>query len=157
MHVVSLRAPTLSTDSVGAQFCVLARFGIGTIDVSRPACGIGPVGCSARLSPGPWYCSPGPAGDTTSPAGAARHGHDLSEPRVDIAKSVLLMRAGTRFAFRIVVWTHYGPQQVAGSSDFAIAKAAFRTACERWPSAVITLEQGSRIIEDTRRGRIASQ
>ena len=84
-------------------------------------------------------------------------GHDLGEPSVDIDKSVLLMRTGTRFAFRIVVWTDYGPQQVAGSSDFAIAKAAYRTACERWPSAVITLEQGSRIIEDRRRRRIASQ
>ena len=35
-------------------------------------------------------------------------GHDLGEPSVDIAKSVLLMRTGTRFAFRIVVWTDYG-------------------------------------------------
>ena len=38
--------------------------------------------------------------------------------------------------------------------DFQMALASFRAACERWPKAAITLRQGARVIEDSRRLRI---
>jgi hypothetical protein len=31
------------------------------------------------------------------------------------------------------------------------ARAAYRAACERWPNARITLRQGARVVEDSRR------
>ena len=61
------------------------------------------------------------------------------------------MKHCTHFAFRIVVRTDYGWQQLAVSSDFTTATAAYRTACECWPNAAITLRQGARVIEDSRR------
>jgi hypothetical protein len=33
--------------------------------------------------------------------------------------------------------------------------ATYRAACERWPTACITLRAGARVIEDSRRQRIA--
>ena len=66
------------------------------------------------------------------------------------------MKPHMQFAFRIIVWTDYGLQQVAGSTDFAIALAAYLGACARWPHAAITLEEGARVIEDRRWSQIAS-
>ena len=57
----------------------------------------------------------------------------------------------THFAFRIIARTAYGRRQLAASSDFTTALAAYRTACECWPKAAITLRQGARVIEDSRR------
>ena len=54
----------------------------------------------------------------------------------------------THFAFRIIARTAYGRRQLAASSDFTTALAAYRTACECWPKAAITLRQGARVIED---------
>jgi hypothetical protein len=42
-----------------------------------------------------------------------------------------------------------------GVEDYQIALATYRAACERWPSTPITLRQGSRVIEDSRRLRMA--
>ena len=66
------------------------------------------------------------------------------------------MRHPTHFAFRIVMRTNYGRQQLAGSSDFATAIAAYRTACECWPDTAITLREGARVIEDSRRTRLSA-
>jgi hypothetical protein len=40
---------------------------------------------------------------------------------------------------------------VAGIEDFQIAQATFEAACKRWPSETITLRQGARVIEDSRK------
>ena len=45
---------------------------------------------------------------------------------------------------------------VAGVEDFTVALATYRAACERWPKAAITLRQGAKVIEDSRRTRLAS-
>jgi len=37
--------------------------------------------------------------------------------------------------------------------DFEVAEATYRAACKRWPLAPITLRQGARVIEDSRRLR----
>ena len=36
---------------------------------------------------------------------------------------------------------------VAAVADFAVARAAYRAACRRWPEAKITLRQGARVME----------
>ena len=36
---------------------------------------------------------------------------------------------------------------VAGVTDFAVARAAYRAACRRWPKDKISLRQGARVIE----------
>jgi hypothetical protein len=43
---------------------------------------------------------------------------------------------------------------VAGVEDYQVALATFRAACERWPGTPITLRQGARVIEDSRRLRL---
>ena len=45
-------------------------------------------------------------------------------------------------------------EHVAGVEDYQVALATYRAACERWPGAPITLRQGSRVIEDSRRLRV---
>jgi hypothetical protein len=60
----------------------------------------------------------------------------------------------TQFAYRIDVWTHDGKnilEHLAGLENLNVARAAHRAACERWPNARITLRQGTRIVEDSRR------
>jgi hypothetical protein len=64
----------------------------------------------------------------------------------------------THFTFRIDTWTPGGEsivEHVAGVEDYQIALTTYRAACERWPSTPITLRQGSRVIEDSRRLRMA--
>jgi hypothetical protein len=64
----------------------------------------------------------------------------------------------THFTFRIDIWTANGEsivEHVAGVEDYQIALATYRAACERWPSTPITLRQGSRVVEDSRRLRMA--
>ena len=46
-------------------------------------------------------------------------------------------------------------EHVAGIEDYQIALATFRAVCERWPRTPITLRQGARVIEDSRRLRVA--
>jgi hypothetical protein len=45
----------------------------------------------------------------------------------------------------------------AGVDDFQLALVTYRAACERWPGTAITLRQGARVIDDSRRTRIASR
>ena len=40
---------------------------------------------------------------------------------------------------------------VAGIEDFQVAQATFEAACKGWPGETITLRQGDRIIEDSRK------
>jgi hypothetical protein len=50
--------------------------------------------------------------------------------------------------------THYGKniiEHLAGLENLIVARAAYRAACERWPNARITLRQGARIVEESRR------
>ena len=65
----------------------------------------------------------------------------------------------THFTFRIDPWTPDGEsivEHVAGVEDYQFALATYRAACERWPGTLITLRQGARVIEDSRRMRTAS-
>ena len=64
----------------------------------------------------------------------------------------------THFMFRIDTWTAAGEsivEQVAGVEDYELAMATYRAAIERWPNTPITLRQGTRVIEDSRRLRLA--
>ena len=63
----------------------------------------------------------------------------------------------TRFAYRIDRWDQAGDkimEHVAGIEDLEVAAAAFRAACHRWPSETITLREGARVIEDSRKFRL---
>jgi hypothetical protein len=60
----------------------------------------------------------------------------------------------THFVYRIDIWSKDGKnivEHLAGLENLIVARAAYRAACERWPNARITLRQGARIVEDTRR------
>ena len=60
----------------------------------------------------------------------------------------------THFVYRIDIWTDDGKnilEHLAGLENLIVARAAYRAACERWPNARITLRQGARIVEDSRR------
>ena len=68
------------------------------------------------------------------------------------------MKTRTHFSFRVDMWTDDGGsiiEHLAGVEDFTVAMATFKAACERWPKAAITLRQGARVIEDSRRLRLA--
>jgi len=54
----------------------------------------------------------------------------------------------THFNFRVDTWT---PD---GESIVEHALATCRAACERWPGIPITLRQGARVIEESRRLRV---
>jgi len=63
----------------------------------------------------------------------------------------------THFTFRVDTWTPDGAsivEHVAGIEDYQVALATYRAACERWPGTPITLRQGARVIEDSRRLRV---
>src|SRR5262245_16731961 len=63
------------------------------------------------------------------------------------------------FTFRVDTWTPDGEsivEHVAGIEDYQVALATYRAVCERWPSTPITLRQGARVIEDSRRLRVVS-
>lgn len=64
----------------------------------------------------------------------------------------------TQFAFRIDRWDHDGHtvmDHVAGSEDLMVAMAAYEAACRHWPGETITLRQGARVIEDSRKEGLA--
>jgi hypothetical protein len=65
----------------------------------------------------------------------------------------------TSFTYRIDTWTKPEGQNivehVAGVEDYQLALATLRAACERWPNTPITLRHGARVIEDSRRLRLA--
>jgi hypothetical protein len=65
----------------------------------------------------------------------------------------------TYFAYRIDLWDSSGDnivEHLAGVEDLEIAMDTYRSAVKRWPEGVITLRQGVRVIEDSRRTRVAS-
>ena len=67
------------------------------------------------------------------------------------------MKTKTHFAFRLDIWDDIGDsivEHVAGVDDFEVAEATYRAAVARWPAARITLRQGARVIEDSRRLRV---
>jgi hypothetical protein len=64
------------------------------------------------------------------------------------------------FAYRIDRWDEAGDnimEQVAGVQDLILARATFELACTRWPGETITLRQGSRVLADSRKTRLASR
>ena len=73
----------------------------------------------------------------------SRHGHllraDRGRPGSGGARS-LFGRAATDDGNSILDY-------VAAVADFAVARAAYRAACRRWPEAKITLRQGARVME----------
>jgi hypothetical protein len=67
------------------------------------------------------------------------------------------MKTKTHFTFRVDIWDDAGDSivdHVAGADDFEVAEATYRAAVARWPGAPITLRQGTRVIEDSRRLRM---
>jgi len=63
-----------------------------------------------------------------------------------------------RFAYRIDMWDAEGEnilEHLAGIEDLQFAKATYLAACKRWPRAPITLRQGTQVIQDNRRKRLA--
>ena len=67
-------------------------------------------------------------------------------------------KARKRFSHRIDMWDDDGEnvlEHLAGVEDFDLAVATYRAACLRWPGAAITIRQGARIIEDSRKRRLA--
>jgi hypothetical protein len=63
------------------------------------------------------------------------------------------------FLYRIDMWVMDGEQVIehlAGIEDAQLAMATYRAAVERCPGTAITLRQGARVIEDSRRTRTAS-
>src|SRR2546429_8045841 len=67
----------------------------------------------------------------------------------------------THFTFRVDTWTPDGEsivEHVAGIEDYQVALVTYRAACQRWPGIPVTLRQGARVIEDSRRlRRVSSQ
>jgi len=63
----------------------------------------------------------------------------------------------THFTFRVDTWSLTAKaivEHVAGVEDYQVALATFLAACQRWPGTPITLRQGARVIEDSRRLRV---
>jgi hypothetical protein len=71
-----------------------------------------------------------------------------------------IMKNRKQFAHRIDMWDDDGEnivEHLAAVGDFDLAVATYRAACLRWPNAAITLRQGTRVIEDSRKRRLASR
>jgi hypothetical protein len=69
-------------------------------------------------------------------------------------KRIGQMTTRTHFSFRVDRWDQPGDNvldHVANVEDFTVAVAAFEAACRRWPGDTITLRQGARIVEDSRK------
>ena len=63
-----------------------------------------------------------------------------------------------QFSHRIDMWDDDGEnvlEHLAGVEDFDLAMATYRAACLRWPGAAITIRQGARMLEDSRKRRLA--
>ncbi len=64
----------------------------------------------------------------------------------------------TTFSFRIDRWDRDGNtvmDHVAAVENLMVAMAAYEAACRHWPGETITLRQGGRIIEDSRKEGLA--
>ena len=74
-----------------------------------------------------------------------------------MGQTAMAINTRTRFAYRIDMWDAEGEniiEHLAGVEDLHFAKATYVAACLRWPGAAITLRQGTRVIEDSRRTRL---
>jgi len=63
----------------------------------------------------------------------------------------------SRFAYRIDRWDADGNkviEHVADIDELTVAKAIYEAACKQWPGVNITLRQGDRVIEDSRKARL---
>ena len=63
----------------------------------------------------------------------------------------------SHFAYRIDRWDADGNkviEHVADIDELTVAKAIYEAACKQWPGANITLRQGARFIEDSRKTRV---
>jgi hypothetical protein len=72
-------------------------------------------------------------------------------------ESDLSVKTKTHFTFRVDIWDDTGNsivEHVGGVEDYQVALVTYRAACERWPGTPITLRQGARVIEDSRRLRV---
>jgi hypothetical protein len=72
-------------------------------------------------------------------------------------RASVLSTLRTHLTFRIDTWAPDGEsilEHVAGVEDYQVALATYRAACERWPGTPITLRQGARMIENSRRLRV---
>src|SRR5438552_4019932 len=72
-------------------------------------------------------------------------------------KSEMAINYRSHFAYRIDAWDADGEnviEHLAGVEDPQVAKATYLAACQRWPGTPITLRQGTRVIEDSRRTRL---
>jgi hypothetical protein len=68
--------------------------------------------------------------------------------------AMLTDKTRTSFAYRSDVWNDAGDtivEHVASIEDYDVARAAYDRACRRWPMATVTLRQGTRVLEDSRR------
>jgi hypothetical protein len=71
----------------------------------------------------------------------------------------MAVKTRTHFAYRIDIWSK--PKRdslveyIAGVEDYHVALATYRAAVERWPGTPISLRQGTRVIEDSQRLRLA--
>jgi hypothetical protein len=64
------------------------------------------------------------------------------------------VKTRTNFSFRIDIWTADGESIVEHVAGVEVALATYHAACERWPGTPVTLRQGARVIEDSRRLRL---
>jgi hypothetical protein len=63
----------------------------------------------------------------------------------------------SHFAYRIDRWDADGNnvmEHVADIDDLTVAKAIYEATRKQWPGANITLRQGARFIEDSRKTRV---
>jgi hypothetical protein len=68
------------------------------------------------------------------------------------------MKTRAHFTYRIDVCDDAGMSSIdhlAGIEDHKVAHATYLAARKRWPKSVIILWQGARVIEDSRRARLA--
>jgi hypothetical protein len=63
----------------------------------------------------------------------------------------------TQLTYSIDRWDTKGDvtEHVAEIDDLTVAMATYKVACERWPDDSLTLKQGSRVMADSRRTRLA--
>ena len=78
--------------------------------------------------------------------------------RRGLGKREMAINYRSHFTYRIDAWDADGEnviEHLAGVEDPQVAKATYLAACQRWPGTPITLRQGTRVMEDSRRTRLA--
>jgi hypothetical protein len=64
----------------------------------------------------------------------------------------------TTFPYRIDRWdadSNSVLEHLADIDDLIVARAIYEAACKRWPGERITLRQGARVIEDSRKTSVS--